>query len=144
MASQAERAFGSTIKRETAPASGTGTLIPEVRDIQFSGMTANRLEHTANDAVDSVEQSSPGLINPGTVSLTINWLPDDAVHLQLINDSKAATIRQYQVQPVDGTDVIEFDAWVSPGFSLPAAGMKEMTVELTIAGSVDFEATAWA
>ncbi len=143
MASQAERAFGSTIKRETTPASGTGTLIPEVIDITFSGMTANRIEHTAQDAVDSVEQSSPALINPGTVQLKMNWLPDDVVHNQMILDSKAATTRKYQVTPKDATDVIEFDAWVSPGFNLPAAGMKEMTVELTIAGSPDFEATAW-
>lgn len=72
---------GAKIEVSGAASPSVFTQIVAVTDIQESGVTINPIDTTNLDSV--AMESVPGLPDYGTVTLQINWDPDQATHQTL-------------------------------------------------------------
>lgn len=59
------------------------TTISQVKEVDFSGTKWENPEVTSADNTDSVRRYTGTLFDPGTVTVTIHWNPEDATHQQL-------------------------------------------------------------
>ena len=56
------------------------TTITEVTDISGPSMSADSVEYTNHSSPNFTREFKPGLVDPGEVTFTVNWIPDDATH----------------------------------------------------------------
>lgn len=59
---------------------GGFTTITEVTDISGPSMSADSVEYTNHSSPNYTREFKPGLVDPGEVTFTVNWIPDDATH----------------------------------------------------------------
>jgi predicted secreted protein len=78
MASNAWWAYGSTFKIGDGAASEAFTAVAEVIDIDGPSMTRDSIEVTSQDSDDGWRERIPGWRDGDTVTVTANWLPNDA------------------------------------------------------------------
>jgi predicted secreted protein len=90
-----KNAKGTQFKRGDGEAVETFTAIASVTNIQGPGLSRNTIDVTAHDSPDNHMEFIGGLIDPGEVSLDINY--DPAVHDTLVADLEDEDPRNYQV-----------------------------------------------
>lgn len=110
----AKRGFGSLLKRETTPSSGTFTTIGGLTNLNWPAMEADVVESTDMEAPSAARQRTPTLIALGDLTADINFDSADATQEQLQADLAAQTIRLYQIVGSDnGAADWRFNAYVT-------------------------------
>jgi len=110
----AKRAFGTLLKRETTPASGTYTTIGGVTGLNWPEMQTDLAESTDMEAASATRTRTPTLNNLGDCTFSLNYDSADASQEQLQADCAAQTVRLYQITGSDtGAAVWAFNAYVT-------------------------------
>lgn len=100
MSSQAKFGYGTLVKMGDGGTPETFTAIAELRgDISFDGMESDSIEITThNNAVNGrAKEKMPGLIDPGDLSIEINYIANDATHVAVRNAWINQTKKNFQV-----------------------------------------------
>lgn len=133
MSSNAIESQGVLIKRWNGSSFDT---IPEVKSFTGPGGSAAVIDVT--DLQSTAKEKRMGLADEGQLSLTINYIPDNAVHQGLRADRAARTENDFQIIFTDGLSTNwDFSAFVT-AFSVSGGvdGVIEATVTLEITGSI--------
>lgn len=110
----AKRAFGTLLRRETTPSSGTFTTIGGLTGLNFPGMETDVAESTDMEAASATRTRVPTLNNLGECSGNLNFDSSDATQEQMMADCAAQAIRLYQIAASDtGTCFHAFNAYVT-------------------------------
>jgi predicted secreted protein len=105
MPSQARFGYGTLVKMGDGGAPETFTAIAELRgDIAFSGMESDEIEITThNNAVNGrAKEKIPGLIDPGSLEIEINYIANEATHVAVRNAWTAQTKKNFQILAPQG------------------------------------------
>lgn len=109
----AAKAFGTLLKRETTPSSGTYTTIGGVENITFPSIDTDMVDTTDMEAASAFKKQIPTLGSLGDCSFDLFWDSADATQEQLTADAVAQTVRNYQITATDtGTATWVFAAYV--------------------------------
>ena len=136
MSSNAIEAQGITIARGTGTGPVTYTTIPEVKSFSGPGGSATVIDVT--DLSSTAKEKRMGLADEGQLQLTINYIPDNAVHLALRADRASRAKVPFRISFTDSGDTTwSFDAFVT-GFNVSGAvdGVVEAQVTLEITGAI--------
>lgn len=134
----AKRAYGTLLKRETTPSSGTYTTIGGITSLSWPEMQTDMVETTDMESASATRTRIPTLNNLGDCSFNLNFDSADATQEQLLADCAAQTARLYQITGSDnGTCFWAFNAYVTK-FAVTAEkdGVITAAVTLTPSGVV--------
>jgi predicted secreted protein len=112
------------------------TTIPEVKSFSGPGGSASVIDVT--DLQSDAKEKRMGLQDEGQLTLSINYIPDNAVHQGLRTDRANQTKRNFRMTFTDtGATVWDFSAFVT-GFSVSGGvdGVVEASVTLEISGAI--------
>ena len=118
------------------------TLLGEVDDLsalETSRATVDLLAYGDDDMRKLV-----GARDNGSISVTLNWSPDEQSHGDLHDQFIAGTAAAFAIQWKSGSDSAraDFEAFVtSYGISHPKEDKVTATVELTISGPITYDLT---
>lgn len=136
MSSNAIEAQGIVISRGTGSGPITYTAIPEIKSFSGPGGSASVIDVT--DLASTAKEKRMGLADEGQLQLTINYIPDNTVHMALRADRAARTKVPFQIAFTDAGDTLwTFQAYVT-GFNVTGGvdGVVEATVTLEITGAI--------
>lgn len=94
--SQAVQGKGTLIQVETSASSGVYATIPEIGEIQGPNLESDEHEVTSQDTVGLGKEFLPGLVDPGSVSFSINEVITNQYHRRLASDKETLTTRNYK------------------------------------------------
>jgi predicted secreted protein len=121
--------FGTQLKRGDGAGPEVFTAIANATSISAPGLSRNTIDVTAHDSPDQYAEFVGGIIDPGEVSIDVNY--DPAVHDTLIADLEDTDPRNYQlVFPDAGATTWSFAA-VLTGFEATAPFDDKLTASLT-------------
>lgn len=107
MAQSKQIGHGTTFSRQT----GTPTTIGQIRSITFPNKTREDVD--ATDLDDTVKYHIPSdPEDPGEISITYMWTPEDAVDVLFDADFDAKTIASWRVTFVSPAVTATFNGWV--------------------------------
>ena len=130
-------AFGTLIKRGDGGSPESFTTIAEVVNITGPTMKVKTVDVTNHTSPGAVQQDVVTTIDPGTIKLTINWIPDNATQSYaagLLKDMMGRTARNFQLIFPN----VAATTWLLPcyvtGFDnkAPVEGKLEADIELNI------------
>ncbi|MFD3657034.1 phage tail tube protein [Streptomyces sp. NPDC058620] len=123
-------AFGTQLKRGDGTTPGeVFTAVANVTNVEDAGRTRNTIDTTAHDSPDQYMEFVGGLVDPGEVTIDVNY--DPAAHDTLEADFADKDPRNYQlVFPDADTTTFAFAA-VMTGFSKSAPYDDKLTASLT-------------
>ncbi|HVL82628.1 MAG TPA: phage tail tube protein [Actinomycetota bacterium] len=132
-------AQGTQLQREDPATPGTYTTVAEVRNIGGPGLSVDTSDVTSHDSGPWREFIST-LIDPGEVSLDLNFLPDDPTQTALLDDLQARRVGTWRLLFPNGA-TWGFPALVT-GFepSSPHDGELSASATLKVTGQPDFAA----
>lgn len=121
--------FGTLLKRGDGAGPEVFTAIANATNISGPNLSRNTIDVTAHDSPNRHMEFVGGLINPGEVSIDINYDPD--IHDTLVEDLEDEDPRNYQmVFPAPITATWAFAA-VMTGFQQTAPFDNKLTATLT-------------
>jgi predicted secreted protein len=135
MSSNAIESQGMLIQRGSGSPLAYVT-IPEIKSFTGPGGSASIIDVT--DLQSAAKEKRMGLADEGQLQLTINYIPDDEVHMALRADRAARTETAFKIVFTDGSDTEwTFSAFVT-GFSVSGGvdGVIEAQVTLEITGAI--------
>jgi len=97
----AKASWGTLLKRETTPASGTYTTIAGLTDVPFPAISSDFSETTDMESSGGFRTHIPTLLSVEEFSVEINYDSADATQEQLTADLVAKTVRNYKIIAVD-------------------------------------------
>lgn len=138
MAATPKKAFGTLLKREITPASGTYVTVAGLTNINWPALETEMAETTDMEAAGGFRTRIPTLSNLGAVSADANYDSDDATQEQMQADLIAQTVRKYKIVGTDtGAADWAFDAYVTKfEISSERDGVITAAIELTPTGQV--------
>lgn len=120
------KTFGTTVTVNTIAVGG-------LMSAEFSGAEVNNIDTTTWDADANTRTYVGGLIEPGSLELSGNLIPDDVGQVEL--EAETGNVAEVVVTYVDGTTV-EFDAIVGAiNISSELDGKLEFNRSLKISGA---------
>jgi predicted secreted protein len=138
VATAAISGHGATLKRgnSTNGASTIYTSVSEVKDIPGPAMTRTIIDVTSQAAAGWKEKIA-GLKDPGTISITINFVPQDATQSYtsgLIADFVSGVRRDFQIVFPDGGSTTWIFTAIIKGVnpSAPVDGAFELKVDFEL------------
>jgi len=142
-------AQGTGIKLGTVPIASTPTytVIDEIISIAGPTMSRDRIDVTAHDSAGQVRKFINGLLDPGELTFSINYDPDNTTHddvAGLLSVFDSGDIRAYLITFTDPTPTKwEFDA-ICNGFEINAPVDAQLTADITLSltGAIDFDSAA--
>lgn len=121
--------------------SGTGspetfTAIPEVKSFSGPGGSASVIDVT--DLASAAKEKRMGLQDEGQLSLTLNYIPDNAVHMGLRTDRANQTLRNFRIVFTDTGDTQWDFAGFVTGFTVSGGvdNVVEANVTIEISGAI--------
>jgi hypothetical protein len=132
MTTSARIGYGTLLKRGDGASPETFTAIAEVTNITGPNLTLNTEDATHMESPDATMEFIPALIDPGTLSFTVHFLPTNTTQTDLITDLKTRVIRNFQLVCNDPlTTTWSFAAYVT-GFNLTAPIAGKFTADVTL------------
>jgi hypothetical protein len=131
-------AYGTLLKRESSPGSGTYVTVPGTGDIEGPDIKNNFEDVTTHDGVSSFEEFIATLQSGGSVKSDLVWDPNDSIHAALHLDQAGRVKTNYQVvYPTSPAKTASFAAYVED-FSIkaPVKGKLMRSLSLKISGGV--------
>jgi len=105
MSSQAKFGYGTLVKMGDGGSPETFTSIAELRGtIAFSGMASAEIDITThNNAVNGrAKEKIPGLIDPGSIDIEINYIATDVTHVAVRTAWQNQTKKNFQILSPQG------------------------------------------
>jgi hypothetical protein len=94
----------------------TFTTIPKIRMLKGPSQSIAMLPTTALDTTGGYETQIPGLKKGGTVTIELDFMPDDTTHQKVLGDFVNKTRRNYELHWPDGVTIWTFAGYLSsPG-----------------------------
>lgn len=121
--------FGTILKRGDGEAVEAFTAIANLTTVEDGGRTRNTIDVTAHDSPNQYMEFVGGLIDPGEVTVDINY--DPAVHDTLEADLEDTDPRNYQIVFPDPAETTFSFAAVMTGFSKSAPYDDKLSGSLT-------------
>lgn len=126
--------FGTLLQRQEE--NGTWTTLAGVMDLDGPDMSAEAVKVTHQESPSATHEYLPGLIEPGTISTTLVYLPGGTAHGAapggLAHDFRSRAIRDWRIVWPDAGDT----TWSFRGFVTalkPAAPLEDrLTLDVTI------------
>jgi predicted secreted protein len=145
MASSAISAYGTLLKRESSPGSGTYVTVAEVKSMSGPSISVDVLDVTTHSSAASGawKEKRPSLLDAGEISFPINLVPASAGHKQLLADMIARSLISYKIVfPDPGLTEWKFDNCFITKFDAKAEteGILEAEITLTLTGAPTFPA----
>jgi len=91
----------TTLKAHGSIFSWNAVAVPQIRNLNGPDESIDVADITAMDTPAGKRTFLPTLVNSGTISLEIEYDPDDTVHIALINDAEAKTSRAFLITETD-------------------------------------------
>lgn len=106
-------ARGTQLQVEDSPGAGTYTTIPGCRNITGPSGGAQPFEVTDHDS--TAKEYLVDLPDEGEITATLNWDPDETLHIQLWTDRAGQTVRKYRLRwgSMSTPKATTFDAYVT-------------------------------
>ena len=107
--------IGTLLKLHDGGSPGSYTTIAEVADISGPSMSADSVEFTNHSSPNNTREFKPGLVDPGELTFTCNYIPDDTTQgltSGLAYLIKNRVLRSFELHWPDGT-IWTFDAFVT-------------------------------
>lgn len=139
MATAVTAAIGTLLKLGDGATSETFTTIAEVRDIDGPTLSAEEIDVTNHSTTGNYAESIAGLLDAGTVSFDVNYLPANATHNAtdgLLDEFENRRRSNYQLVLTDSANTTQaFNAFVQQ-FSMrfPVREQNQASVVLRIVG----------
>ena len=93
-------AFGTLLKKETAPGSGTYTTIAQIgHDITGPGQKSDTIDTTTHNQLSPYKSFIAGLREGGDVKFPLYFDPNDATHSDLVATFEAGVPVNWQLAP---------------------------------------------
>ncbi|MFD7429056.1 phage tail tube protein [Streptomyces sp. NPDC059818] len=121
--------FGTVLKRGDGETPEVFTAIANLTNVDDGGRTRNTIDVTAHDSPNQYMEFVGGLIDPGEVTIDINY--DPAVHDVLEADLEDVDPRNYQIVFPDTAATTFSFAGVMTGFSKSAPYDDKLSGSLT-------------
>lgn len=136
MSTSALESQGMTIAISDDASPEVFTTIPEVSDI--SGPDGSASEINVTDLASTAQEFKVGLKDEGSVSITMNYIPQNAVHTTLRTARNNRTLKNFRISFTDSPQTTwTFNAYV---ITFPIAngldGVTTSTVGLRVSGSI--------
>lgn len=136
MSSNALDSQGMLIQRSDGASPEVFATIPEVSEMSGPGGQSSEIDVT--DLSSTAKEFRMGLQDEGQISLTMNWIPGNAVHAGLRTDRSNQTLRNFKIIFTDSpTTTWDFAAFVM-GLEM-SAGVDDVvkaTATLRVSGSI--------
>ena len=127
---------GTKVQMNSIALPATFSDIPEVKEITFRTGSAAVIDVT--DLSSAAKEKRMGLADEGQMTMTLNWIPTNAVHAEIDAAKADRKPRSFRILLSDtGTYTYSFDGFVL-GVSLSASvdGVLEASVTIEITGAV--------
>lgn len=138
--SNALQAKGTLIQREDSEGSATYTTIPEVKDINGPNLQSSDYDATTHDTSGKFKEFKAGLIDPGEITFTLNYIPGNTFHNTLASDQSTFTERNYKMVHTNGK-FWAFRAYPKFSVSAPVDGLLSANVALRIVQAPTYPTT---
>ncbi|MFD3352735.1 phage tail tube protein [Streptomyces fradiae] len=122
-------AFGTQLQRGDGGGSEVFTTIANATNISGPGLARNTIDVTSHDSPDSTMEFIGGLVDPGEVSVDINYTP--ALHDTLVEDLYDTDPRNYRLVFPDTANTTWQFAAVLTGFEASAPYDDKLSATLT-------------
>lgn len=124
-------ATGSVLSRSDMASTPTFTDIANISaGPDGPGLSRTSQDHSAHDSPNNTKEYAPGMVDPGEVSLTLNWSSIETTHQTLRDDIFDQTVRDYKIEEPDGASVA-FSGFVT-GFSWTRPVDDKLTADVTM------------
>lgn len=134
--SDATSAFGTLLKQGDAASPEVFTTVAEVRNITFGPLTTELIDVTNHDSANNHREKIASLRDSGECTFTINYLPDNATHINsaggLLATYVARTARNWTVDWTDPTPTTWAFTGVITSFGVNAPIDDALTADVTI------------
>ena len=114
--------------------------IGEVEDISGPNLSSDDVEVTNHDSQGGYREYIAGLKDGGSISISGNFVGDDAGQVQMLADQKSGTVREYRMLLPDAEAEAERTRWAylaavtSVGFTYPPGDAMKFSGEFKISG----------
>lgn len=137
--------FGALIAVGDAASPEVFTTVAEVTAVKLPSQDRGNVEFTHHESPNEHRELKPGLRTSGPCQFTINYLPENATHMNasggllfFAEEAALAAIHNWQVTLPDSPNTL----WVFPAFvskfdpsDMPVEGKGEASVELMISSA---------
>lgn len=120
--------------------------IGEVEDISGPNLSSDDVEVTNHDSQGGYREYIAGLKDGGSISISGNFVGDDAGQVQMLADQKSGTVREYRMLLPDAEAEAERTRWAylaavtSVGFTYPPGDAMKFSGEFKISGEPELYA----
>ena len=114
------------------------TQIVQCKKIDGPSETIAHADTTNMDTAGGKQTFTPTLVDAGSITLDIEYDPDDVMHKALITDAEAKTTRTWQITETDPSPTTkDGSGFVSSiGFTRDFAGVLMLNVTIKISGAI--------
>jgi hypothetical protein len=134
-ASEAMIGYGSTFAVETAAASGVFTPLSEVTDITPPSESVDVIDVTHMGSADSTREFIQGLMDPGEVTIDMNWVPSSATDAFILAWRSSRETRAAKITFPNGV-IWTFSALpTGRSFDLPVGEIQTGSLTAKVTGS---------
>jgi hypothetical protein len=136
-ATEAVAAFGTVLKLGDGGETEVFTSIGEVTDLNHSGYSATTEDATHHESPSATMESIATLIDPGSISGTLNWVPGDTANLAVEAAMKTRAKKNFEM-----SNTTMSRRWIFAGIvtsfdrAFPVQGKATATFEIRITGPV--------
>lgn len=115
------------------------TELAEVMDISLSGEDASEIDVTDLSATDRRRKFKPGIIDPGSCEVTLNFVPGNTQHESLRTLQAAGTTRNWRIQwPTSPVKTWEFAGFIkSINWSAQVEDTIKSNVTIRVSGAIE-------
>jgi len=112
--------------------------VPQIRNLNGPDESIDVADTTNMDTVGGKRTFIPTLVNSGTISLEIEYDPDDVAHTSLITDAEAKTSRAFEITETDPTPKTKAGTGIitAVSFARDFSGVLMMNVSIQVTGAI--------
>lgn len=100
--SNATHGYGAVFAREDDTTAGTYNTVGEVTEITLPSASKDTVQVTHHASADRTHEFIGGLVDPGEVTITVNYDENDAEQELLVGDVYAAGSHSYKITLANG------------------------------------------
>jgi predicted secreted protein len=111
------------------------TTIAEIQSVDFSGVSQQYVDVTHMESTSGFREQIPTFKDPGTVDVSLSYVPANTIQKGIITDHLANTLRNFRCYMPDGT-FWGFAAYIASfSFNAPFDGKLSAKLQLKIKGA---------
>jgi predicted secreted protein len=110
------------------------TVVAKVTSLSAPSLSMDTVDSTHMGSTGGWREAISGLKDPGEVTVELNFIPDDASQLELLNRFSAGTLDNYRITYPDGTNAWPFKGYVTsfePEFEVNEIVKATVTIKLS-------------